>query len=227
MSALCAAPATGGGLRYVLADVQGSARAVMNNNGVGTSAVIARHDYLPFGEEIGSGLGLRTGTQGFGAADTNRQRYAMTQRDESTGLDHTWWRKYDSLSGRWTSPDPYRGSISISNPQSFNRYSYVQNDPVNLIDPTGLMTCFGYHVFILHFVDGKLTGIDYLGFMPVFCWDDGPVMGEPNSGGGGPLPTVPPGKTPYVDRDVLDSCTQDYFGVKLDDYDASRKGHDG
>ncbi len=41
---------------YVLSDVQGSSRAAMNNNGVGTSTVAVRHDYLPFGEEIGSGM---------------------------------------------------------------------------------------------------------------------------------------------------------------------------
>src|SRR5437660_10827080 len=108
----------------------------MNNNGVGTSTVIARHDYLPFGEEIGSGVGMRTGSQGYNVPDSNRQKYAMLERD-STGLDHTWWRKYESSAGRWTSPDPVRGSIG--DPQSFNAYSYTQNDPVNFIDPTGLL----------------------------------------------------------------------------------------
>jgi uncharacterized protein RhaS with RHS repeats len=52
----------------------------------------------------------------------------------------TWWRKYGSLSGRWTSPDPLGGSIG--DPQSFNAYSYAGNDPVNLIDPSGLKQCF-------------------------------------------------------------------------------------
>jgi len=66
----------------------------MNNNGVGTSTVIARHDYLPFGEEISSGVGMRTSSQGFGATDTNRWKYGMLERD-STGLDHIWWRKYE------------------------------------------------------------------------------------------------------------------------------------
>ena len=60
--------------------------AVMNNNGVGTSTVIARHDYLPFGEEIGANVGMRTGPQGYNVPDSNRQKYAMLERD-STGLN--------------------------------------------------------------------------------------------------------------------------------------------
>jgi len=127
-----------GAINYVLQDIQGSTRAMMSNNG-SSSAIIARHDYLPFGEEISSGVGLRTSSQGYGATDTNRQKYGLTERDDATGLDHTWWRKYENLSGRWTSPDPYRGGMAIVNPQSLNRYSYTQNDPSNLIDPTGLV----------------------------------------------------------------------------------------
>ena len=118
--------------KYVLTDGQGSTRAVLNSSG----AVIARHDYVPFGEEVGAGIGLRTTGQGFGVSDTNRQKYGLTERDESSGLDHTWWRKYENRSGRWTSPDPVRGTIG--DPQSFNAYTYAANDPVNFIDPTGL-----------------------------------------------------------------------------------------
>jgi RHS repeat-associated protein len=125
--------------KYVLQDIQGSTRAVMST---GTSpTILARHDYLPFGEEIASGIGLRTSSQGYGETDTNRQKYGLTERNDTTGLDHTWFRKYESLSGRWTSPDPYGGSASIGDPQSFNRYSYTQNDPVNFVDPNGLDTC--------------------------------------------------------------------------------------
>src|SRR6266850_2004248 len=54
-------------------------------------------------------------------------------------MAHTLWRNYDSLSGRWTGPDPYGGSMTIADPQSLNRYSYVNNDPVNQADPLGLM----------------------------------------------------------------------------------------
>ena len=119
---------------YVISDRQGSARAVVDMSG----NLVSRHDYLPFGEEIQAGVGMRTTSQGYGASDNVRQRYAETERDEASGLEHTLWRKVDTLSGRWTSPDPYRGSMEVHDPQSFNRYAYVQNDPVNLVDPDGL-----------------------------------------------------------------------------------------
>lgn len=134
---LCSGTGTSAALNYVFNDVQGSGRALMNNSGSGTSTIITRHDYLPFGEEIWAGVGLRTTTQKYATTDKVRQRFAMTERDEATGLDHTLYRKHESFAGRWTSPDPMAGNIA--NPQSLNRYSYVQNDPVNSVDPSGLM----------------------------------------------------------------------------------------
>jgi RHS repeat-associated protein len=124
-----------GAVKYVMSDVQGSSRVVMNSS----AAVTARHDYLPFGEEIkiGTVSGMRTTGQGYEQADSLRQKYAGMERDES-GVDHTLWRKYESRAGRCTSPDPYSGSMSVSDPQSFNRYAYVGNDPINRIDPKGL-----------------------------------------------------------------------------------------
>jgi RHS repeat-associated protein len=128
-----AADGDGGGLRYVFSDRQGSTRAVTDHQG----QVQARRDYEPYGKEVPAYVGQRA-AQGYGGADGTRQQYAQTERDEGTGLDHTWWRKYEQRSGRWTSPDPYLGSMSTGDPQSFNRYAYVQNDPVNFIDPSGL-----------------------------------------------------------------------------------------
>ncbi len=37
-----------------------------------------------------------------------------------------WWLRFDQ-------PDPFEGSYSLINPQSFNRYTYVNNDPVNFV----------------------------------------------------------------------------------------------
>jgi RHS repeat-associated protein len=42
-----------------------------------------------------------------------------------------WWATFDQ-------PDPYDGSYNPTSPQSFNRYAYVQDDPVNFVDPAGL-----------------------------------------------------------------------------------------
>jgi RHS repeat-associated protein len=144
------------------------------------SSLIARHDYLPFGEEIGSGIGFRSSTPGYGELDTNRQKYAMTRRDETTELDHTWFRKYEGLSGRWTSPDPDHGSMSVADPQSLNLYSYVHNDPVNFLDPTGLRMI--WDCIRLGSGDGVVFYQCYLTFVEDvhFPQDPGP------RGGGGP-----------------------------------------
>ena len=96
-------------------------------------------DYQAFGEQIASSIGQRT-TTGYAATDTLRNRYALTERDEATGLDDTWFRKLENRGGRWTSPDPYNGSANIGNGQSWNRYSYVENQPTNYVDPSGLIS---------------------------------------------------------------------------------------
>jgi RHS repeat-associated protein len=123
-----------GGVKYLFQDWQGSTRAVLNNTGM----IKGRSDYSAFGENIAAGIGLRAAAQGFGSALVPRQKFGLTERDQGTGLDHTWFRKHENRAGRWTSPDPYGGSMSIGNPQSFNRFSYVSNDPLNFVDPTGL-----------------------------------------------------------------------------------------
>lgn len=122
------------GTRYVFGDHLGTARTITDNQGV----PVSRHDYLPFGEEIGA-VGMRVSVPGYGGADGVRQKYAGMENDEASGMAHTLWRKYDSFSGRWTSPDPYGGSMTVENPQSLNRYTYVNNRPVTAFDPTGLM----------------------------------------------------------------------------------------
>jgi RHS repeat-associated protein len=131
-SLLCTIEA-GAASRYVLADHLGSTRVVMAGG-----QVIGRNDYTAFGEEIAAYTGLRTPTQGYGYTNPLRQGYASMERDASTNLYHTLFRKYEPRSGRWTTPDPYERSTVLIAPQSINRYPYVQNDPVNFIDPTGL-----------------------------------------------------------------------------------------
>ena len=179
------APQTGSTYKasYAVMDRQGSKRVVLNESG----GVIARHDYYPFGEEIQAGTGMRTTGQFYGATDSVRQRYAQTERDEGSGLEHTPWRKLEVLSGRWTSPDPYQGSMNKLSPQLMNRYTYVQNDPVNFVDPSGL--CLA-----VKFMDMSTERTWWEFFL---CRDGGGSGGgnisdiDRNRGGGGSRPDLP------------------------------------
>jgi RHS repeat-associated protein len=78
-------------------------------------------------------------------ADTNRsgnsafqpKKFTSYERD-GNGSDEAMFRRYNRKHSRFDQPDPYDGSYSLTDPQSFNRYAYTQNDPVNFTDPTGL-----------------------------------------------------------------------------------------
>jgi RHS repeat-associated protein len=98
---------------------------------------------------------------------------------DATGLDYAWNRYYSSTLGRFLSSDPYKanngGPGDPKNPQSWNRYAYVQNDPVNAGDPSGqyLIWCFDPGADSIY--DGSCTGDDG-------DWDDasGLFSGTPN-----------------------------------------------
>lgn len=57
-------------------------------------------------------------------------------QDTASGAYDFPGREY-STQGRWPSPDPFLGSMVAMNPESYNRYAYVLNDPLNRTDPTG------------------------------------------------------------------------------------------
>jgi RHS repeat-associated protein len=90
--------------------------------------LVKQSDWVKAGDRLGSVV-----------ASTNdgREKYATYRRD-ATGLDYAWNRMYSSTYGRFLQADPYRASASMTNPQSWNRYAYVENDPVNRLDPSGL-----------------------------------------------------------------------------------------
>jgi RHS repeat-associated protein len=59
-------------------------------------------------------------------------------RDTETNLDDFPARYYSSTQGRWLSPDPLMNSGEPTNPQTWNRYTYAENDPIGAFDPDGL-----------------------------------------------------------------------------------------
>jgi RHS repeat-associated protein len=118
-------------LAYVTNDSLGSPR--INTNAYG--AVIARHDYHPFGEEI-TGDG-RTSGIGYDA-DEIRKKFTGYERDEETNLDFAQARMYDRDKGRFITPDSLLSSGRVENPQTWNRYNYVLGNPLRYSDPLGL-----------------------------------------------------------------------------------------
>jgi RHS repeat-associated protein len=143
-------PAGGGGTSYLTTDHLGSTRVVTKSDGT----VKARYDYLPFGEELGAGVGQRTTGMGYSAADSTKQKFTQKERDSESGLDYFLARYYSSAQGRFTSVDPlnivlevqYEGDPKtarariigyLTDPRKWNRYAYAVNNPLVFIDPSG------------------------------------------------------------------------------------------
>ncbi len=113
---------------YLTADHLGSPRINTDRDG----NVISRHDYHPFGEEILTAE--RTSGVGY-AADAIRKQFTGYERDNESDLDFAEARYFNSGHGRFTSVDPLLESAEPSLPQTWNRYVYCLNNPLNLVDP--------------------------------------------------------------------------------------------
>ena len=55
-----------------------------------------------------------------------------------SNYDYADQRYYDSIKGRFLSPDPSMDNVDYSDPKSWNAYAYVNGDPINFGDPSGL-----------------------------------------------------------------------------------------
>jgi RHS repeat-associated protein len=88
-------------------------------------------DFYPWGGELQ-----------FLANDSNHYKYAGHERDNETSLDYYGARYYSNPLARFLTPDWNANPVSIpyadlSNPQSFNQYAYVRNNPISYSDPDG------------------------------------------------------------------------------------------
>ena len=108
---------------WVHQDPVTKSQRITNSAGTITSTI----DLDPWGGETS-----RSSNQAF-----QPHRFTTYERDGNGG-DEAMMRRYAGKWHRFIQPDRYDGSYDLTNPQSFNRYAYVQNDPVNLVDPLGL-----------------------------------------------------------------------------------------
>jgi RHS repeat-associated protein len=122
-------------VQWLISDHLGTPRMVLDQTG--NLNGMRRHDYLPFGEELTAPTSGRTTSQGYGG-DGVRQQFTGQQRDSETGLDYFINRYYSLTQARFSSPDPLLSSDRLNEPQSWNRYNYCSNNPLNVIDLNGL-----------------------------------------------------------------------------------------
>jgi RHS repeat-associated protein len=102
-------------------DHLGSVRRVTGASG----QIVAKHDYLPFGKEIPP---LQK--------SPSAHRYTGHEWDSESDLAYMLARYCSAGLGRFISADPAADS-QIESPQSWNKYSYVANNPLVYVDPTG------------------------------------------------------------------------------------------
>ncbi|MBK7407938.1 MAG: RHS repeat-associated core domain-containing protein [Saprospirales bacterium] len=98
----------------------GSITLITNANG----QVAAQFDYTPYGEQLV-------------VSGSVKPHFGFTGQflDPDVGLIYYQSRYYDPVLGRFLQPD--RWIPRPEDPQTLNRYTYVGNNPVTFIDPTG------------------------------------------------------------------------------------------
>jgi RHS repeat-associated protein len=69
--------------------------------------------------------------------------FSGQDQDTVSGMHDFLDRRYMPVQGRWLTPDPTGlTAVNPANPQSWNRYAYVQNNPLSMIDPFGDDGCY-------------------------------------------------------------------------------------
>jgi len=112
--------------------------------------------------------------------------------NDYTILNHAYYRQYSNLMGRWMTPDPAgMAAVDPGNPQSWNRYAYVNNNPTNATDPLGLCGDFDSPCI------DPCSGFDDPGAdVPISCPTLPPIPLPPFPRGGPGGPSAPPQPQP-------------------------------
>jgi RHS repeat-associated protein len=111
---------------YAIKDHLNSVIALVDDTG----SVVESYDYDAYGNtKVFDGSGVELSESAIG----NRYCFQGREVDWATGLIYFRARWYDPETGRWLSKDP----IGIAG--GLNQYVFVDNSPVNFVDPSGLL----------------------------------------------------------------------------------------
>jgi RHS repeat-associated protein len=81
--------------------------------------------YAPFGEA-------------YKQVGTTDLSFTGQNQDTVSGIHDFMDRRYTPVQGRWLTPDPIGlAAVNPASPQTWNRYAYVMNNPLALVDPFG------------------------------------------------------------------------------------------
>jgi RHS repeat-associated protein len=158
---------------YYLHDHLGSKSVTVTTDGTVEDDI----DFLPYGAQAT----YSTNT----SLDTHK--FTGKERDTESGNDYFGARYYSSTAGRFMSPDPIiMNDLRMINPQRWNKYAYVINNPLMLTDPTGKDAAY------VNF-SGMARGFGHSGVMSIH--NDGSATYSYKDGEGyihkdGNLPTV-------------------------------------
>jgi RHS repeat-associated protein len=178
---------------------------VTDDNGL----AVAKHDFYPFGIEMASSFS--------GMPGESRMRYTVHERDAATGTDYMMARYKVASAAAFLRPD-FADDVSMAGPSSWNKYSYVRNNPLSFIDPSGERYKLTddrepYNISVLYGgtgygeVAGKLLG--WGSPFPVTYAGAGWLIGWGAPGGG--LPSAAGNVSPGI----MDITIQDWFYQSL------------
>jgi RHS repeat-associated protein len=144
----------------------------------GSGTVQYDRAYAPFGEVYAEQGGT-----------TNRNFTGQTE-DTTPGIYDFLFRQQSQSQGRWLVPDPAGlAAVDLTNPQTWNRYAYLSNNPLNAVDPLGLYLEVCPPDYYGGDCSAPPAGGGDGGIIIPCWWCDG-------GGGGHPRPTPPPSPPP-------------------------------
>jgi RHS repeat-associated protein len=143
------------GIYWPVCDGNGNTVSLVDS-GIGTGhtrGVIATFEYSPYGELLAVDATAASGISQANPTAICPMLFSTKYYDAEVGLYYYGYRYYEPGVGKWINRDP------IAEEGGLNLYAFCGNDPVNEVDPLGLLTP-GWHL--------RVTGqaLDELGFAP-------------------------------------------------------------